>query len=273
MATFALTLTMLLQVVSSSEMNCVGFIRNSQLAAEVFVAGTNEEGTTALAVEGHLVYLNGPGLSTLRASGIYRVVRPEGALQDRGTREEMGTYFRSLATVRIERVDAESAAAVVLSTCQPIAKGDLVVPALEPGPVEFKGELSNRLTAFPAEGLSSVIILGEADLHQMATGNFCFIKVGTRDGVKPGDRFTVYRLPPPFQNRDLLVNGDGWKQSYRKVKVASYDPRLIAMLRERNLPPRPIGDIVVVEAGETSAAARVVNSLVEIELGDVVVRR
>ncbi len=57
------------------------------------------------------------------------------------------------------------------------------------------------------------------------------------------------------------------------MTVGHYDPQLLDSLRERKLPPRAIGDIVVVEAGEKSAAARVINSLVEIELGDIVVRR
>lgn len=207
---------MLLQVVSSSEMNCVGLLRDTRLAPDVFVAGTREEGVTALAGEGDIVYLNGPGISALKTGEKYRVVRPEGTLQDRQTRDEMGVYFRALATVRIERIDSDGAAAVVLNSCQAIAKGDLVVPPPPAGPIEFKGELSNSLTGFPAEGLTSMIILGDGDLRQMATGNFCFIRVGARDGVKPGDRFTVYRLPPPFQPRDLLINGTGGSKATEK---------------------------------------------------------
>ena len=264
---------MLFQIVSSSEMSCIGLIRDTHIPADVFIAGTREEGANALAAEGELVYLNGPALSTLKSGEKYRVVRPEGTLRDRQTRDEMGIYFKSLATVRVERVETGSAVAVILNSCQAIAKGDLVVPATPRIPVEFKGELSNRLTGFPEQGLTSVIILGEDDVHELATGQFCFIKAGSRDGVKPGDRFTVYRLPIPFQLQDLVVNGVGRMRSYQKVNVATYDPQLIEILRERKIPPRPVGDIVVVEAGETSAAARVINSLVEIHPGDIVVRR
>ena len=273
MATFALTLTMLLQIVTSSEMSCLGFIRDTRIPPDVFVAGTREEGVAALAVAGQLVYLNGPGLSNLKPGENYRVVRPEGTLQDRDGRGEMGTYFKSLATIRLERLDGESAVAVILSSCQPIAKGDLVVPATPRLPVEYKGERSTRLTPFPADGLSSVIILAEDDLRELATGQFCFIMAGLRDGVKPGDRFAVFRLPPPFQTSDMTVTGVGRLRGYQKMNAANYDPQIIEMLRDRKISPRPIGDIVVVEAGETSSTARIVNAMAEMHPGDIVVRR
>jgi hypothetical protein len=273
MATFALTLAMLLQIVSSSELNCVGAIHDTLATADVFIAGTREEGMNALATEGELVYLNGPGLSSLKTGEKYRVVRREGVLQDSETHDAMGYYLKSVGLVRVDRVDGNSALATVLTSCEAMVKGDLVIPATARLAVEYKGELSNRLTAFPADGLTSVIILGENDVRELATGQFCYIKAGTKDGVKAGDRFTVFRLPPPYQIQELEVLGKGPLQSYRRVDVAKVDPGLVGMLRERRIPPRPIGDLVVIEAGDVASTARVVNSMAEIHPGDIIVKR
>jgi hypothetical protein len=273
MVTFVLTLTLLLQIASSSELYCVGALRETPIPADVFIAGTREEGVTGVASEGELVYLNGPGLSTLKPGDKYRVIRPEGLLQDWETHNELGYYIKSLAIIRVERVEQDSAVATVVVTCQGIVKGDIVVPATPKLPVEFTGEMSNRLTPFPADGLVSVIILGEDDARELAKGQFCYIKAGLRDGVKAGDRFTVFRLPPPFEARDLKLTSSVALRSYRKMEVVSYQPQVFEMLRDRKIPPRAVGDIVVVEPGDAGSAARVVNSLVEIHPGDIVVRR
>jgi hypothetical protein len=71
----------------------------------------------------------------------------------------------------------------------------------------------------------------------------------------------------------MLVDGEGPLRSYNRIQGGRYDPMLLDMLRSRKLPPRPVGDVVVVNVGKTTAAARIVNSLVEINPGDLVVRR
>ncbi len=261
MATLALTLTMLLQVATSANLQCLGFISEKPLPADVFIAASEEEGVVNYSSESELVYLNGPGLASLKAGEIYRVVRPEGTVP--GRNGDYAIYYKGLGTVRIQRVDSNAVLAMVQMSCRPIMKGDLVIPLADTVPVEFNGTLSNKWTPFPPPGgLVSQIVLGKDYLHNMASGDFCFIGVGTSDGVKPGDTFTIYRLPPPFNPGDLSVAYSG-----------HYDPKMVEMLRNRTLPPHPVGDLVVVEAGETTSAARIVNSLVEAIPGDLVIRR
>jgi hypothetical protein len=39
------------------------------------------------------------------------------------------------------------------------------------------------------------------------------------------------------------------------------------------MPPRVLGDLIILDAGETTSVAKIVNSMSEIHLGDIVVRR
>jgi len=273
MANLFLTLTLLLQVAGPVELTCLGFIRSSMLPADVMIAGSREEGLAAYSSQGGVTYLNGPGIASLKVGEIYWVVRPEGKIRDRLTNEVVGIYYKELGTVRIEVVERESARATVLLTCAPMVKGDILQPPQSRQAVKFMGQPSNPLTTYPAEGITSSVVLGRDDLKEMATGNFCFIAVGARDGVKPGDRFTVYRPQAPFNAHDLILNATHGAPSYKQIQVGRYRGDLIDTLKRRNLPPRPMGDIVVVNVGETTSTAKIVNCIAEIHLGDIVVRR
>jgi len=267
-------LLLLMQVATPQEMHCLGFIQESSLPLDVYIAGTGEEGMTAFASESGLVYLNGPRVSTLKAGETYLVVRPEGRVRNRVTHEQTGIYYKELGTVRVELVGKDNATATVLVSCYVMHKGDLVVPYQPKPAVKFEGKLSNRLTPYPAEGLTSTIILGKDGLEELATGQFCFIGIGKRDGVKVGDRFTIFRPQPPFNPRDLIVDGTRSYMSYERLQAGTLEGGgQIDKLQDRSLPPRVLGDIVIVEVGDSTATARIIHCMNEVHLGDTVVRR
>jgi hypothetical protein len=276
MATLIFTFALLfqtaaaMQVAGSVELRCLGFMSAAPVPHDLFISGTYEEGISALGHQGTIVYLGGPGLANLKPGANYAVIRLKGEI--RLGEEETTNLYSELGTVRIESVDAASAAAFVVVSCQPFHKGDLVVPPVERKTVEFHGSLSNRLTPFPDDSLVSTILMGQDDLRELADGHFCFIGVGEREGVKTGDRFTVYRHAPPFDRKDVNVAGQGRSRDYRMWRP-DQDSALMESLKGRGLPPRPLGDIVVVDVGSTTATGRIVNSLAEIHPGDIVARR
>ena len=273
MANFLLILALGIQVAVPKEMTCLGFIHTSLLPMNAYISGTEQEGAQVISTEGNLVYISGPGISALKAGDSFWVSHPEGIVRDRLTQEPLGYYYEELGSVRIETVASHVATAQVVSSCKPITKGDLILPAANRAAVSFSGELSNRFTPFPSEGLTSSIIVAKDDLHELAAGHFCFIGVGARDGVKTGDRFTIYRESQPFNPRDFGIAGSGKGLSYEKILPGKYPSDLAQILSSRNLPPQAIGDLVVVDVFETTAAARIVNSHREIHLGDIIIRR
>lgn len=272
MATIILLLGLTAQIVSSGETACVGFISETTLPMNVFIAGMEDDGNSMAAANG-LLYLNGPGVAEMKAGSTYRVVRPEGSVTDPGRGETVGIYYKQLATVRIERVEKGYATAVVLLSCQPVVKGDILLPWEPKPPVSFHGKLSDRLTPYPENGTESRIILGKDDLRELASGQFCFIGVGSRDRVQIGDRFTVYRMQADFNPQSLTVTGTRMDASYGREEAVRHSNSAAEKLRTRTLPPRPIGDLVVVDVGERTAVGRIINCLSEIHLGDIVVKR
>ncbi len=251
----------------------MGSIQETKIPERVYIAGVSDEGTTAAASPGQFIYLNGPGVSALKPGDVQRVMRAEGRVRNPETGARLGTYFRDIGTIRIESVQPESAIARVTSSCEGMmVKGDVVV-ANVPGPtVEFSGNKSNEVTPVQ-EALSSVIMFAKDDVREMAAGNFCFIPLGRRDGVKPGDHFIVFRSQPGFNSDDMSVLGTAANSSYSHVRTLLYRYGQNEMLRGRTLPPRILGDIVIVEAGGSVSTGKIINSMSEIHRGDRVVKK
>jgi hypothetical protein len=162
----------------------------------------------------------------------------------------------------------------VVLACQGMIKGDIIIPNVPRPAVEFKGSLSNDVTALPAHGIVSSVLFAKDDAKEMGAGQFCFVGLGGRDGIKPGDRLTVFRSHPPFDSRDMAVAEMGEADtSYPPMNNWSYHAKLDSLLRNRKLPPRIMGDIIVVDVKDGVSLGKIVNSLSEIHIGDFVVKR
>ncbi len=273
MPTIILFLGLLASWTGQRESTCLGFIEDSFLPMNVYVAGIESEGSMALAVQGQIVYLNGPGLDSLRPGGLYLVVRPEGRVKDPLTGKLVGIYYRELGTLKIEGAGARSQTASVMATCRTIAKGDLVLPMPQRADVRIAGQPAGRLSTVPESGLASDIILGLDDRRELGAGDICFIGVGRIDGVKPGDRFTVWRPQPRFDPQDLAVGRSGGSHSYAKPLDSIQTSEQVRTLSERDLPKRVIGDLIVIAPYEKTSIARITSSLVEIHRGDLIIRQ
>lgn len=256
-----------------SELRCIGFISKSFLPMDMYISGTEYEGITTFAMEGAIVYLNGPGLTSAKVGQTLRVVRAEGKVSDPFTSEPIGIYYSELGTVRMDAMRKDGATATVITSCNIMFKGDVVLPLVEKPTVKGPKEVSNRLTPYPEDGLASYIILGKEDITYMSAGQFCFIGAGTQDGVKLGDRFTIYRAQPPFDAKDLIVNRAAGGTSYKQVQTGKYLSTFIQTLKNRKIPPRVLGDLVILDVGENTAVTKIIYSRAEIHIGDIVVRR
>ena len=260
------------QVANPAEMACIGSIQEAKVPENVYIAGLESEGMTTLATTGQILFLNGPGVSFLKTGSVQRVVRPEGKVRDPLTRVGLGIYYRDVGTIQIKAVQQESATARVLLSCEGMLKGDLIVPNTPKPIIEFSGTRSNLLTPIP-RGLSSTILMAKDDARMLAAGQFCFIQLGKRDGVKPGDQFIVLRPYPAFNPMDMVVGGSVAGSTYSQMRNGFNLYRMDAVLNGRTLPPKILGDIVIVEVGEGISTGKIINSMSEMAPGDLVVKK
>lgn len=268
-----LLLLFALNVATPGEMECTGSVREMAVPMDLYIAGIEQEGPMTLASSHQRLHLNGPNISALTAGSLQRVVRPEGKIRDMRAGSSTGLYYLDIGTIRIEGVDKNHATARIVHSCQEMVKGDLVIPYAEKPMVQFDGILSKDSTPMPQDGLVGSITFGKADAKQLAAGNFCFVNLGRSDGVRAGDRFMVFRPSPAFDFKDLSVLTPGPDGSYGTMRGPAYQFKLKSLLGNRTLPPIILGDIVIVEAGETFSSGKIIHSLSEIRPGDFIVKR
>jgi len=268
-----LILLLALKVTTPGEMACLGYTQDEMLPMDLYIAGIQKEGASTMAVQGEIVYLNGRKVSSLKVGEKVQIIRPEGKVRDPLTGTELAIYYKRLGTIQIERIARETATARVLFSCHGISKGDLALPDLPRPVVEFSGEISSQMTSIPENGFASSIVLGANDARELAAGQFCFIAAGARDNIKPGDRFTVVRPYSRYNPKDRHFEDKVSDTSYPSAKSWGDMLREDAMLHNRMLPLQILGDIVVVEIGNKVSAAKVINSIHEIHVGDLVVKR
>ena len=270
---FTLILLFAMKIAVPSELACVGSIQEGILPLDTYVSAVKMEGVATVAVEGQVLYLNGPKVSSLQAGSIQRVVRPEGKVHDPLTGNASGYYYMDIGTIKIVTVEKDRATARVQNSCIGMLKGDLVLPYSPKPAVDFGGELSTDTTVLPQNGLASSIVLGKDDLRQLAAGSICFIGLGAHDGVKAGDRFVVFRPYPKFNSQDMALVEPSSNVSYSPMSKWFYRFNLNSLLGARKLPPQILGDIVVVETGDKTSTGKIINSLSEINVGDLVVKK
>jgi len=243
------------------------------MPANLYIAGVELEGTGILVSKGQIVYLNGPGTANLKVGETNTVVRPEGMVRAPSNGSNLGFYYRDIGAVRIESIQEGVATARVVQSCCEMVKGDLVISREARPVIESKGELSSLLTAVPSDGLTGLILIGKDNLQEMSKGQICFIDLGSRDGIKAGDRFTVFRPYPNFDKReegvsDVLNTGRGYLDTRNTNRN-----EIESMLSRRTLPSKILGDVVIVDAGDSISTGKIINSLSEIHPGDSVVKR
>ncbi len=255
-------------------MACLGFVQDLPAPVDIYIAGVQDEGSAAYALEGQILFLNGPKVSELKAGEIQSVIRPEGSIRDRAPGGATGVYHKDIGTIRIETVGPETATARVILSCQEMLKGDIVVSNAPKPAVEYSGELSNALTPIPEQGIFGSILFGKDDVREMTAGNFVFVGLGGRDGIKPGDRFTIFRPHPEFDSKEMGVDGKKSRSVYSPLRNSyTFRSKLNDMLSDRSLPPRVLGDFLVLHVGNEISAGKIVNSLKEIHPGDFIVKR
>jgi hypothetical protein len=262
-----------LNVVSPGEMACTDSVKESTVPMDIYIAGVELEGVAVFATQDQIVYLNGPGVSSLKPGTVQSVIRPEGKIHDSMTGARKGFYYKDIGTIQIESVQQESATAKVILSCQGLLKGDIVAAHSPKPAIQFNGDLSNKLTQIPQNGLITSIMLGKDDVRQLSAGNLCFIGLGKKDGVAAGDRFTAFRPNPTFDQKDMVALKSGASHTYSPMRDWLYQYTVTELLRQRKLPPVVLGDIVVVDTGDTISTGKIINSLSEIYPGDLIVKR
>ncbi|MDY6988039.1 MAG: LysM domain-containing protein [Thermodesulfobacteriota bacterium] len=199
----------------------VGFIRKQAVTPWGTIFKVKED--KVMISEGDLVYIRAQEEATLKEGDYYTVFRTLEPLKEEGTEDLIGIQHRIVGVVRITEIEPAFSVGRVILSFRDMKVKDLIMP--------YEGRAPKIELVESKEGLEGRIIVSERRSLLIGDRAVVFIDQGSKDGVKVGQKYSVY-----YQEREDL-GADG------KESVL--------------LPPVDFGEILILRTEETTATALV----------------
>jgi hypothetical protein len=249
-----------------------------------FAAGGVHTPNTTKFVDGDVIYLAGGGYTLGQRLMLVRELSRYEQVALFAEQAELlaaaGQPYADLGQAHVVDTRGKLAIAHVDYSCQPVAPGDLVLPAEErPVPALPEAFVFDRF-APPGDGLKGRIVLARDSDELLGTGAAVYLSVGAAQGVKVGDRFRIRRayaadLRDAADSLSFLgANGENNQKHAAKTgghggtKKKGQEP----LIDVSDLPSRGMGELVVTHVTRTSATGIIGFALEDVHVGDEVER-
>jgi hypothetical protein len=270
-------------VINGTDVYCTGFISESALRSDLQVVGAEKESLKDLFTQGDIIFLNKGRRSTVTVGALYAIVRPLGRFKHPFSQKKMGYYVRELGLARITDVQAKTATAEIIYSCDTITYGDLLKP-YEAYVAPEKGD--NHPLPRYREGASKIrgqIIMARGFHEYLSANQIVYIDLGSRQGISPGDSFIIYRK---IGRREGIVNVRDDKVTQDRSKGFgserfrggdfSIDSSPVSsehVLQSRPpLPRKVVGELVVLKVEKSASVALITRTNAEVNIGDFIER-
>jgi hypothetical protein len=228
----ALEATPLYPVASEHEIYCAGYIDPEHRFSDLWVAGSEMENESK--GPGDVIYLSQGRNHGIQAGDEFTVIRKTREVKHPGDGKRIGSFIRRLGRVRVLVAQEDTATAVIEMACEDVRHSDELVPFDQiPIPEIESMPPFDRYDSEPSGRQVGWIVYVADDRSSVATDHIIQTDLGVASGVQPGDFLAIYR-----DNEDL--------------------PRLM------------IGQGVVLTVEPMTSTVKIMNSVRETEVGDMV---
>jgi hypothetical protein len=216
-----------------SDVWCSGFVSEpEEHLIEIIGAEYDHVGQTT----GDVVYVNRGDADGVLPGDEFFVVRRERAVHHPRSHDYLGHYHEFVGRLKIVVTQEHTSTAQITFSCDAIERGDRLMPFNDfVRPVRDAKPLVDRF-ARPSGKLSGTVIDNTEHIISVGSGDTVIIDVGQREGVLPGDYFTIFK-------RQEGIHGE-------------------------ELPRHNEGVLVVLVPMETTSVAKITYSFDEVQIGD-----
>jgi hypothetical protein len=158
--------------------------------------------------------------------------------------KRLGIPYSDIAKVKVTHVNSEGAVAKVVSSCEPIVPGDILVPFQPRAIPEYTVMKPLDLFILPDKyKVQGRITASRDNFGNIGRETIVYVDFGEMQGTLPGRRLRIYKGSPP--------KGTGSKTT-------------------QQTPPETVGEAIVLSVETKSCVAIVISSYREISAGDYV---
>lgn len=270
------------RVATGDDLYCAGYIRATAPTTEIKIIGGEEENRVSRFVQGDVIYLNAGRAENVREEMLYSVIRPMGKFRSPYQRtggKDLGIFVREVGVLRVMAVQGKTATARIVVSCTDIQLGDLLVPFTERQAPET--DISNHLPRYqPTSGTKpGRIVLQREQREHIGPRDVVYIDLGAENGVKAGDKFTIFRHEPDdanifnFNDDDVVIRQSGGYESdkFKGGKFSNghpYEARQHVKNNRPTIPEKIVGELIVIAVEGKAATAIVTRTTQEAHTGD-----
>jgi hypothetical protein len=270
-------------VAKRSDLYCTGFIADNPPRVDMQVVGAEKENQKVTFAQGDVVFLNRGRGAGVQPGAVYYIIRPVGMVNHPFKKEKLGYLVREVGLLRVVEVGNETSTAEITVSCDTIEFGDVLKPY-----EEYAGPNVGEARPLPrfgegSGGTTGQIVMAPGFHENLSANRVVYIDLGTRQDVRPGDVFTIYReigagegitrtpRDKVVKNRSKGYSGDrfhGGEYSIQGTRVP-----LQQVMRERpQLPRKVLGELVVLKVEKGTSVAMITRTMAEVQIGDSIER-
>jgi hypothetical protein len=195
----------------STDVYCSGFIRSTPVSDLLQVSSTYQKDKSSFSTQGEYVRINHGSKGDVSVGSMYQVIRSTRKVSnpDGGLGSSLGMHYLDVGQVQIVQVQEDYALAQLMSSCDAMEPGDVLIPYVHyeipelprnrafSSVMKATGNIKGAVSFFR----NSVAVTGSVYSSStppsaksiVATGGVVYLNAGEAAGVKPGDLFIVYR--------------------------------------------------------------------------------
>ncbi len=255
---------------------CSGVVSNEKVPEDTYLI-TGEQSDSKLTFgDGDYVYVNKGTKQGAKVGDEFLVIRPvtdtikvDWTKWQSSILRKMGTVWADEGRLRVIVAQPDVSIAQVEHTCDPMQRGDYVIPFTErPAPPLKPANNFDRFA--PPDGKPlAMIITGKKFQQEVGTEDIVYVNLGNQQGVKVGDYFRIFRYQGTEHETVYIphrtafdvegVQGPNWGFGRAPSKY-----------NWSNVPREDVGEGIVLRTGPNSSTVLITYTLREIFPGDYV---
>lgn len=254
---------------SYSQQFCAGFIAQHALARTNYVVASKDAPHADQFGSHEILFLGGPGLREgERYSVVRQVLDPnieDSSPEQRKKLARLGKLYDEVGWVTVQAVRDGSTIATLDFVCDTVVPGDILVPYQEKPKLEprLKDQPLNQYAA--SSGVTGHILGSKGFVGLLGTGSIVYMDFGAARGAKVGDYLYIRR---GYADSDLNKLDQLSDRVPKGVAIDAANPVKVDAGAQKKLPPRVLGEIVLLNVGNQASTGMILRAFAEVQLGD-----
>ncbi|MBK8464728.1 MAG: hypothetical protein IPL32_02770 [Chloracidobacterium sp.] len=181
-------------VASGNNLYCAGYIQSSAISDANKIIGGTDEADKYNFSQNDFLYLNMGSNKGVSVGDLFAVVRPRAQVKSKWSpKNDLGFYVQEVGALEVVSVKSDHSIARIKSSCDVLLLGDLVQLIDQRNSPLFEQTPALDLFRDASGKAIGRILMSRDGAEALARDFVAYVDLGADNGVKVGDRLTVFR--------------------------------------------------------------------------------